>query len=86
MTSPPSSTSTGRDSPVSAAVFTDDFPEIITPSSAIRSPGRITISSPTVTSSGFTVTICPSRQTLALSGLIFIKSAIDFLLLSTAAS
>ena len=54
ITSSPGSTSRGSDSPVSAAVSTVLRPSRTTPSSGIRSPGLITMTSPMATSSGST--------------------------------
>ena len=64
-TSSPSLTSLGNDSPVNAFVSRVVFPSIIFPSNGIFSPGFITIVSPIFTSSGFTVSIFPSRYTFA---------------------
>ncbi len=76
--------STGADSPVRAAWLTELSPSMMTPSSGIFSPGLTIITSPTWTSSGDTSISAPSRMTVALSGLISISFAMDFLDLPTA--
>ena len=84
MTRSPTVTSTGRLSPVSAAVSRLPLPSSTVPSRGIRSPGRITMVSPTATSSGSTVCSCPSRSTTALSGRISMSAAMDLRLRPTA--
>ena len=84
--SSPSFTFLGRVSPVNAEVSSIELPSQIIPSSGILSPGFICIISPIFTSSGFTSCSFPSLITHAMSGLIFIKSEIDFLDLSVAMS
>ena len=73
ITSSPAPASLGTLSPVSATVFSDVAPSIICPSRGTFSPGRITITSPTLTSSGLTSKRLPSLSTLALSGRISIR-------------
>ena len=70
-------------SPVIDWVFNLLFPLITLPSKGIFSPGLITIVSPTLTNSGFTLIRLFSLSKLAYSGLIFIKSLIDCLILLT---
>ena len=53
-------TSTGRLSPVSAAVFSADAPSVTTPSIGTFSPGSTTMTVPTSTSSGSTRESVPS--------------------------
>ena len=76
--------STGADSPVRAAWLTELSPSMMTPSKGIFSPGLTMIISPTSTSSGDTSISAPLRITVALSGLISISFAMDFLDLPTA--
>ncbi len=75
----PGSTSLGTASPVSAEVSTADIPSSTTPSRGIRSPGFTSIISPTLTSAGETLLSPPGVFILAYSGLISIRSAMDFL-------
>ncbi len=65
ITSAPSSTWRGTDSPVSAAVSSWLEPETTMPSSGTRSPGFTTIWSPSEISYGSTFTSSPSRMMLA---------------------
>ena len=64
-TSLPQEASTGRDSPVSAAVSMREKPSSTIPSRGILSPGFTSISVPTGTSSGFICVHSPSFCTLA---------------------
>ena len=80
----PGATSTGRLSPVRAAVFRLLCPSSTVPSRGIRSPGRIRMVSPTETSSGSTSSSCPSRSTTANSGRMSISAAMDLRLRPTA--
>ena len=64
----PTVTSRGILSPVSATVLSADAPAVTTASSGTRSPGRISIVSPTSTLSGDTVVTSSPRTTLAVSG------------------
>ena len=84
MTSSPALTSRSADSPVSDTVFSSELPSSTLPSSGIFSPGRTTMTSPTFTSSGESVTSAPSRSTVAVSGRMSISAAIDLRLLPTA--
>ena len=68
ITSSPGCFSTGMLSPVIAASSTLVLPLRITPSAGIFSPGRTTISSPSVSSSTGTTTSAPSRTTVACFG------------------
>ena len=86
ITSSPSSTSTGLDSPVREEVSNEEAPLTTVPSSGILSPGFTCMISPTTTSSGSTFSNVPSRYTDALSGLISINSPMDFRDLATASS
>jgi len=61
----PTSTSTGRDSPVSRDVSTAERPSTTTPSAAIFSPGRTTTRSPGRSCSAGTLVSTPSRRTTA---------------------
>ena len=65
ITSSPGWMSRGRDSPVRAAVFRVETPSSTTPSRGTRSPGRMTMVSPTVTSSGSTRRVLPFSSKLA---------------------
>ena len=69
----PSSLSTGMDSPVSADSSTAVFPERITPSTGICSPGRTTKLSPTETVSIGTVFSSPFCKRTAVFGLRFMS-------------
>ena len=69
----------GTDSPVSALVSSIDSPSVTIPSKGIFSPGFTTISSPIETVSGATTTSSPFLLTVAESGLMSIRSEIDFL-------
>ncbi len=60
ITSSPALTSRGRLSPVSAAVFSVELPNVTTPSIGIFSPGFTTMVLPTSTSSGSTRSVLPS--------------------------
>ena len=82
--SAPGATSRGSDSPVRAAVFTEDTPSTTVPSRGIFSPGRTWMMSPGATSSGSTVSVPPWRSTWALSGRMSIRSEMDRRDLSTA--
>ena len=84
MTVSPSATSTGRLSPVSAAVLTLPLPSRTTPSSGIFSPGRTTRVSPSATSSGSSSTSSPSRRTRAMSGRMSMSAAMERRLRPTA--
>ena len=64
-TSEPSHTSTGRDSPVSAAVSMRELPWMTTPSSGTRSPGFMNISEPTGMSAGSVFIHSPFLSMLA---------------------
>ena len=81
-----SATSCGLDSPVKEAVFKLAVPFTTTPSSGIFSPCFATTISPTFTSDGSTISISSPFFRLAYSGLISIKSDIDFLVLLIAFS
>ncbi len=63
VTSSPSATSTGTDSPVSIEASIAEVPEVMTPSVAIFSPGRTTNSSPTASSATGTRVSTPSLMT-----------------------
>ena len=76
----------GTLSPVSATVSRLDVPSITTPSMGTFSPGRITIISPTLTISGATLNISPSRSTFAVSGRISIRCDMDLRLRPSATS
>ncbi len=80
----PTVTSRGSDSPVSAAVSRADEPDVMTPSSGTRSPGRTRIVSPIATSAGSTSTISSPRRRFALSGRMSMSAEIDRLERSTA--
>ena len=67
-TSSPTVLSTGRDSPVITAWFTDVFPERITPSTGMVSPGRTRRISSTATSVAATMVSVPSLTSLAVCG------------------
>ena len=71
-------------SPVIALVSKLEKPAFTIPSNGTRSPGLITMISPTCTSSGSTSSKLSPRFTLAYSGQISIKSLIDLRLLPTA--
>ena len=58
----PACTSRGRASPVRATVFRLEEPVSTTPSRGTFSPGLMRMVSPTATSSGSTVRICPSAS------------------------
>ena len=64
----PSDFDAGIDSPVIADSSTLDSPLVITPSTAINSPGRTTSSSPTITSAASISISEPSRMTTAFFG------------------
>ena len=72
-TSSPSFKSRGTLSPVSAKVFKAELPSTTTPSKGTFSPGRTTMTSPTFTSSGETVSTRLFLSTFATSGRISIK-------------
>ena len=72
-TSSPFSTSRGRLSPVRATVLREEVPSMTVPSRGIFPPGRTTMTSPMLTSSGVTVRVCPPRSTSAVSGRISIR-------------
>ena len=59
---------TGRLSPVSIDSSTVEAPSVTTPSTGIRSPGRIRTKSPTTTSAVATSASCPPRMTRAVRG------------------
>jgi len=82
--SSPSSISLGRDSPVSAAVLSDDFPSLTMPSSGTFSPGLTSIRSPGFTLAGSTSLIPSAVFKLATSGFMSMSWVIDFLDLPTA--
>ena len=85
MTSSPASTWRGIDSPVRAAVSSWELPSTIVPSMGTRSPGLMTMTVPTATSSGSTCSSSPaSFSTLAKSGAMSIMSEMDLRLLPTA--
>ena len=65
LSSEPSETSTGSDSPVSAAVSMRELPCSTTPSRGIFSPGLMNMTEPTGTSSGSTFIHSPFFSTLA---------------------
>ena len=75
MTRCPTPLSTGKLSPVSRDSSTWLIPSTTTPSTGMRSPGRITTLSPTTSSARGRVTICPARTTLAISGRRACKAA-----------
>ena len=80
-----SSTSFGKDSPVNADTSRVASPDKTTPSRGTFSPALTTMIDPTLTLSGDTLFSSPLRSIkFAKSGLIFIKSDIDFLDLFTA--
>ena len=64
ITREPGETSTGVDSPVSIALFTDEFPEMTKPSVAMRAPGLTTKSSPIASSEIGIITSRPLRRTI----------------------
>jgi hypothetical protein len=70
-TASPGSTSTGIDSPVIAEVSRLERPERTIPSVAIRSPGRTTMTWPTVNSLAGTCAETPLCSTVAVSGTSF---------------
>ena len=76
-TSSSTATARGTLSPVRATVLRLLLPAITTPSSGTRSPGAMTMMSPTATSSDFTSTVSPPRSTRALSGRISIRWEIE---------
>ncbi len=67
-TAAPTPLATGTDSPVIGASSTSDAPEVTLPSSAIRSPGRTRIVSPTPTSSTCVRVSAPPFSTDASAG------------------
>ena len=69
ITAAPACLSTGIDSPVSIDSSTDEEPSSTTPSVAMRSPGRTTIVSPTISCSAGISTSSPPRSTWAVAGL-----------------
>ena len=80
----PSPISHGSDSPVRADVSKAEYPLTISPSSGTFSPGFTIIISPGFTSSGETFSIFSPIFKFAKSGLMSIRSEIDFLDLFTA--
>ena len=72
----PSFKSRGILSPVRAMVFKAELPSTTIPSRGTFSPGRITIVSPILTSSGETDSTFPFLSTFATSGRIFIRCEI----------
>ena len=82
--SSPAAMSLGTDSPVRALVSRVDSPETTFPSRGTFSPGRISMMSPTATSSGSTVSVEPFLTTWAKSGWMSMRSAMDCLVLPTA--
>ena len=68
MTGEPACFSTGIDSPVSIDSSTDDEPSRTRPSVAMRSPGRTTTVSPTITCSAGISASSPPRITCAVAG------------------
>ena len=64
----PHGASTGRDSPVMAEQSSVVAPSVITPSHGTCSPGKTITVSPAAISSTDTVTVLPSRSTVAVSG------------------
>ena len=82
--SSPGPMSLGTDSPVRALVSKDEFPDTTFPSRGTFSPGRISMVSPTETSSGSTVSFLPSLMTCANSGWMSMRSEMDFLVFPTA--
>ena len=77
ITSAPTPTLLGTDSPVKAEVSRKDSPSTTIPSSGIFSPGFMTIILSTSTSSGSTSSISPSTSKFAYSGHISIRAVID---------
>ena len=65
VTTDPSDTSTGTDSPVTSEVSTAEAPSITTPSVAIFSPGRTTMTSPTASFSAAILCSTSSTRTVA---------------------
>ena len=85
MTSSPTPTSRGTDSPVRAAVSREDSPVRTVPSRGTRSPGFTTMTAPTSTSSGSTSSVSPSSVSrLAVSGRMSMRAAMDWRDLPTA--
>lgn len=68
ITSLPTCLSAGITLPVSIDSSTADAPSITTPSTGMRSPGRTTSRSPTLTCSMGTSTSSPSRNKVAVRG------------------
>ena len=68
ITCAPTATATGRLSPVTSDASTSLLPSTTRPSTAMRSPGRTTTSSPTATCAIGSSTSRPSRRTVARSG------------------
>ena len=85
-TSLPGATATGTGSPVTAEVSIRLSPRNTVPSNGMRSPGRISIQSPTFTSSGSTSITFPSSYKRTISGRISTASIICLRLLFTATS
>ena len=84
MMSSPTRMLRGRDSPVRAAVSSVEPPSNTVPSSGTRSPGFTTMTEPTATSSGSTVSKPFSVSRLAVSGRMSIRAAMEVRDLPTA--
>ena len=84
MMSSPAAILRGRDSPVSAAVSSVELPSRTVPSRGTRSPGFTTMTEPTGTSSGSTVSKPFSVSRLAVSGRMSINAAMEVRDLPTA--
>ena len=68
-TSSPSATSRGRDSPVMAAVSSDDVPRETLPSVGAASPARSTITSPGTMSADVISSVSAPRRTVVVEGI-----------------
>ncbi len=77
----PSCFKTGMLSPVIAASSKEDFPSVITPSTATASPGFMMKISPTMTSATSSTVSTPSRTTVTVFGARFISFVIASLVL-----
>ena len=85
-TSSPTPLSTGRDSPVIRDWSMAVCPQIITPSTAMLSPGSTRSTSPIFTASAGTTTSPPSRTMRALRGVIFTRDSMPSRALRTVRS
>jgi hypothetical protein len=81
----PTPTSQGSDSPVSAIVFSEVFPSMISPSRGIFSPALTQMISPTqISSQGFSISSLWLSSTNAVSARIESRDLMEFRLLPTA--